>query len=187
MEPVIVPSRIVRYPDPRLRQVCARVERFDERLESLVQRLLDLMREGNGVGLAAPQGAISQRIFVCNPTGEPAEALVFINPELFDLSGSVEAEEGCLSLPEIRVHIRRARRCRIRAQDVKGKPFELEGEDLPARIWQHETDHLDGRLIIDRMDATDRIANKKQIAQLEADYRKATARTARGSRKTVMP
>lgn len=165
-----LPTHIVIYPDPRLRKVCAPISEFDERTAALAERMLDLMGSGNGVGLAGPQVGVCRRIFVANPTGEPEDAQICINPELLDLTGSVEGEEGCLSLPDIRVNVRRARVCGIRAQDVRGQWFELRSEGLVARIWQHETDHLDGRLIIDRMDATDRIANRKKIAQLEADY-----------------
>jgi peptide deformylase len=177
-----LPSRIIKYPDPRLRRVCEPITEFDERTAGLAQRMLELMKDGNGVGLAGPQTGLCLRIFVANPTGEPADAQVFINPEILDLTGTVEAEEGCLSLPDIRVNIRRARRCRIWAQDVTGRPFEMEGEDLIARIWQHETDHLDGKLIIDRMDATDRIANRKKIAELEEAYARTAKKTAKVKR-----
>jgi peptide deformylase len=177
-----LPTRITVYPDPRLRQACAPVEEFDERTAALAKRMLELMTEGNGVGLAGPQAGICRRIFVANPTGEPGDDHVYINPELFDLTGSVEAEEGCLSLPDIRVNVRRARVCCIRAQDVTGKVFEQQGEGLIARIWQHETDHLDGRLIIDRMDSTDKIANRKKISQLEADYAKYSKKGAKAPR-----
>ena len=171
-----LPDSVVRYPDPRLRQRCEPIETFDASVSALVDRMLEIMKEGDGVGLAGPQVGICRRLFVANPTGEPEDARVFINPELSDLTGSIEAEEGCLSLPEIHCLRRRARRCRIRARDATGQPFEIEGEDLLARICQHENDHLDGRLIIDRMDATDRIANKKQIAWLEAEFKKAKRR-----------
>ena len=176
-----LPKRIILYPDPRLRQVCAPIREFDGQTAALAQRMLELMTEGNGVGLAGPQTGVCLRIFVANPTGEPGDAQVLINPVLTDLAGAVEAEEGCLSLPEIRVNVRRARRCRIQAQDVTGKRFEIEGEGLIARIWQHETDHLDGRLIIDRMDATDRIANRKQITELEQRFARSTKRMAKKS------
>lgn len=168
-----LPTCIVKYPDPRLRRVCPLVTEFDDGLAALAERMLKLMREGDGVGLAAPQTGLSCRLFVCNPTGEPGDDHVFINPELVNLTGQAEAEEGCLSLPDIHVVIRRARRCGIRFQDITGKAMEMEAEGLLARIWQHETDHLDGKLIIDRMDATDRIANRKKVAQLEVDYKKA--------------
>lgn len=174
-----LPETIVLYPDPILRARCAPFDTLDESIEALAQRMLRIMKEGAGVGLAGPQVGLDRRIFVCNATGKPDDDMVFVNPELSDLIGSAEAEEGCLSLPDVRCLMRRAKKCRIRALDAQGEPVDMVGEDLVARIWQHETDHLDGRLIIDRMDATDRIANKKPIAQLEADYKKTQRKTAR--------
>jgi len=171
-----LPTVIVRYPDPCLRRKCAPIEDFDESLAALAKRMLELMHAGQGVGLAGPQVGVCRRIFVCNPTGEPADDQVFVNPELFDLVGSAEAEEGCLSLPDIHVTVRRAKRCKIRAFDVTGAEFVVEGENLAARIFQHETAHLDGGLIIDMMNVADKIANKKALAELEAQYRKAKKR-----------
>lgn len=168
----VLPDRIVRYPDPRLRRRCRPVEEFDASLALLVQRMLELMKRENGVGLAGPQVGVCRRLFVCNPSGRPDDDHVYVNPELSEMTGVMEAEEGCLSLPEVRVLVRRAKRCRIRAYDVTGRPIDQTAEDLLARIWQHETAHLDGGLIIDSMNATDKIANKKTIAQLEANYRK---------------
>jgi len=167
-----LPTRILYYPDPKLRRKCAPIKSFDESLAALASRMLELMKTHRGVGLAGPQVGVSRRIFVCHPTGEPGDDRVFINPQLVDLTGSVEAEEGCLSIPEVRVVVRRARQCKLEAFDLTGQPIETAAEDLLARIWQHEIDHLDGRLIIDRMNATDKVANKKLLAQLEADYRK---------------
>ncbi|MCL2329966.1 MAG: peptide deformylase [Phycisphaerae bacterium] len=177
-----LPTRIIKYPDPRLRKVSEPVTTFDQHLAALIDRLIELMRTGDGVGLAAPQAGVSRRIIVYNATGKKEDSQVLINPELLDLAGQVEAEEGCLSLPDIRVVIRRARQCRVRAQDIAGKPFELQGQDLLARIWQHENDHLDGKLIIDRMDATDRIANRKKIAELETDYARNAKYGSKGKR-----
>jgi len=172
-----LPTEIVKYPDPRLRRKAAPIEEFDDYVAALAERMLELMHTGRGVGLAGPQIGIPYRIFTCNPTGEPEDDLVFINPELSDLVGSVEAEEGCLSVPEVLVNVRRARKCSIRAYDIQGRPFALEGEDLLARIWQHECDHLEGTLIVDRMNGTERIAYKRQLADLEAAYpRKARKR-----------
>ena len=169
-----LPRRIVTYPDPGLLKKCAPVKasEMDESLSDLAQRMLEIMKANKGVGLAGPQVGVNRRLFVCNPTGEPDDDHVYVNPVLSDLTGSVEGEEGCLSLPEIRVMVRRAKRCRISALDVHGQPIEAEAEDLLARIWQHETDHLDGRLILERMNAAEKIANKKLIAQLEEKYRK---------------
>jgi len=171
-----LPTNIVKYPDPHLRRQAEPIEVFDEYVAALAQRMLDLMHAGNGVGLAGPQVGISRRIITCNPTGQPEDDMVLINPELTDLVGAAESEEGCLSLPDVLVNLRRARKCRVSARDVTGQPFTMEGEDLLARILQHEVDHLEGRLIIDRMSDTERIANKKKLADLEAEHSRRMAR-----------
>ena len=162
---------IVRYPDPRLRKNCQPVTEFDGELKALVSRMLELMHEGRGIGLAAPQVGVLKRLFVMNITGEEKDDLVFINPEIHDMHGVREAEEGCLSLPEVYAQIRRASQCTIRAQDLEGKRIELKGEDLLCRVWQHETDHLNGTLILDRMGPGDQIATKKKLKELEATYK----------------
>ncbi len=167
---------IIHYPDPRLRQVCDPVREFDDRLAALVKQMLDLMGTAKGVGLAAPQLGIRKRVFVMNATGEPGEEQVFANPAIREPHGSVEAEEGCLSLPGINVQIRRAQRCRVTAQDLQGRPFEVHVEDLTARICQHETDHLNGVLLLDRMGPSDRIATKKTLRALEDSYKAKVAR-----------
>lgn len=163
---------IVRYPDPVLRNVCKPVERFDDTLARLVQRMLELMQAGKGIGLAAPQVGLLLRLFVCNPAAEPGGEMVCINPQLADLTGAEEREEGCLSLPDVSVPIRRATSARIRACDATGKPYEREGTDLQARVWQHENDHLDGHLILDYMSETSRIANRRILKQLQAEFKK---------------
>lgn len=163
--------RIIDYPHPCLRQAAAPVEQFDQRLSRLAQRMFELMRAAKGVGLAAPQVGISTRMFVMNATGEPGDDLIVVNPKLSDRRGGAEGEEGCLSIPEVRVQIRRATRCHLAAQDVHGKPFERDGADMICRIWQHELDHLDGVLIIDRMGPTDRIATRRALQELEAKFR----------------
>lgn len=173
--------RIVHYPDPVLRKACLEVTDFGLQLQSLVDRMLELMRAGDGVGLAAPQVGLSIRLFVCNPTLEPNGQLVCVNPRFTELVGGAEGEEGCLSLPGIRVTMRRATRVVMRAQDAMGRPFEVVGEDLTARVWQHENDHLDGRLIIDNMSPTDEIANRRAVRQLREQYAAAPRRLNRRS------
>ena len=158
---------IIKYPDPRLRQPCRQIERFDSFLPDLARYMLDMMREAGGVGLAAPQLGATIRLFVCNATGEPEDDEIYVNPVLDDLSGAVEAEEGCLCLPGVVGPIKRAQTCVIRAVDLLGNPIERSGEDLQARIWQHETDHLDGRLIIDRMSPAATITNRRALKHLE--------------------
>ncbi|HEY3243933.1 MAG TPA: peptide deformylase [Phycisphaerae bacterium] len=163
--------RIISYPDPALRSHCTPVETFDESLSALALRMLELMREARGVGLAAPQLGVPLRLFVCNPTGQPTDDVVCVNPHLLDLEGAVEAEEGCLSIPGVQVPMRRAQSARLRFQDLIGQQRELQGEGMPARIWQHENDHLDGKLIIDSMSAAVEIANRRALKQLRESYK----------------
>ncbi|RMF86188.1 MAG: peptide deformylase [Planctomycetota bacterium] len=162
--------RIIKYPDPRLRKKCAPVTEFNDELRALATRMLELMKAAPGVGLAAPQVGVLLRMFVCNVTGEEGDDCVLVNPEIRDASGWKEAEEGCLSIPEVYVQVRRSLRCTVVAQDLDGNPIELRGEDLPARVWQHETDHLNGVLILDRMGPADEIATRKKLRELEAQY-----------------
>src|SRR5690606_21325593 len=113
---------------------------------------IELMHEAGGCGLAAPQVALNWRLFVANDTGEPGNDLVFINPQLINPGTEQhDREEGCLSLPHIAGVVRRPKIITVQALDIDGKPFEMTSDELAARIWQHETDHLDGVLIIDRM------------------------------------
>ncbi len=159
---------IVYYPDPCLRRVCTPVEAVDDHVRAVCRRMLEIMHEAPGVGLAAPQVGLDWRLFVTNHTGEPADDMVFINPVLTDPSRRMEEhEEGCLSLPEIRAQIRRPIEITIEATDIDGHRFTATSDDLPARIWQHEYDHLDGVLITDRMAPIDRMANQKALREME--------------------
>ena len=163
--------RIVHYPDSVLRRPAQAVDQITEQVRAVARRMLVLMREAPGVGLAAPQVGLPWRMFVANASGEDDGDLVFINPRLTDPSRETdELEEGCLSLPEVRGMIRRHSQITIHAIDVSGEPFALTGEQLPARIWQHEYDHLDGILIINRMALIDRMANKRQLKFLEQEF-----------------
>lgn len=128
------------------------------------------MREQRGVGLAGPQVGVLSRLFVCNPTGEPDDDRIWVNPVPVEMEGSSEADEGCLSIPGISVPKRRATRVIIEAQDIDGKTLRNEAVDLLARIWQHEIEHLDGRLVIDDMSEAAELNNRRIIKQLEADY-----------------
>jgi peptide deformylase len=170
--------RIILYPDPILKKRAKEVgkpalslEGFNADIEALARRMLELMHEAKGLGLAAPQVGVGLRLFVGNPTGEPGDDLICVNPRLAELSGGEEKEEGCLSIPGVTVTMRRATQVVLEAFDAAGKPFRATGTDLRARVWQHEIDHLDGRLIIDNMSATDEIANRRAIKQLQDQYR----------------
>lgn len=169
---------IVRYPDPGLRIRCEPVSSFGPELAALADRMIELMREASGVGLAAPQVGVLVRLFVCNVTGEPDHEVICVNPEFNELTGGEEKEEGCLSLPGVTVTIRRATKALMSARNATGESFQLVGEDLAARIWQHESDHLDGRLIIDNMSASDEITNRRVLKDLKTEYQRRGKRRA---------
>jgi peptide deformylase len=161
---------LVKYPDPRLREVCEPVTEFDHRLRALVEKMLAIMYGSNGVGLAAPQAGVALRLFVANPTMEPDDERVYVNPELIANSGSIDGEEGCLSFPTMSCRVKRYATTTIRAQDLDGNTFEETGEDMLARIFQHESDHLDGRLLVDRISPVAKIANRRLLKDLEAAF-----------------
>jgi peptide deformylase len=166
------PLRIIHYPDPRLRVVSPPVTQFDASLADLVAELFRLMRQDQGVGLAAPQVGVNLRVFVINPTGKPEDDRAYINPVLSQADGEEDDEEGCLSLPKIRVNVWRSLRLHMRAQTPTGDFFEEQAEGFVARIWQHENDHLDGILLLDKMSMVDKLAYRKTIKELEAAYKK---------------
>ena len=130
------------------------VEAFDDELRKVSERMIGLMHDADGIGLAATQVGILRRMFVCTLDGEDH---VLVNPVVTPVGDETEVDvEGCLSLGSVRVPVERATRVTLAAQDVGGEPVALELEGLPARIVQHEVDHLDGRLMLDRSDAESR-------------------------------
>jgi peptide deformylase len=165
--------QIIVYPDPRLKKRSKPIEKFDAELTALANRMFDLMREAKGVGLAAPQVGINLQLFVMNPTGKPVDDRVYINPSLSEASGEETEEEGCLSLPEIRIDVSRSKILRMEAKDLKGEPILEEATGYIARIWQHEFDHLQGTMLTDRMGPVDRLKYRKAIKELEEIYEKA--------------
>ena len=176
--------KIIVYPDPRLRRVSKPVEVFDQNLSASAQRMFELMREARGVGLAAAQVGHNIRLFIANPTGKPEDDRVYVNPELFEADGEETGEEGCLSLPNLNAQIVRAPAVRMRAQDLAGKVFEQSETGFLPRIWQHELDHLNGILIIDRMGPTARMESRKLLKELEDRFAAEAAGTAVGARAT---
>ena len=163
--------KIIHYPDPRLKKPSTPVKEVTPALRELAAKMLGLMREARGVGLAAPQVGHNVRLFVMNHTGEPKDDRVYVNPELSEAEGSEEGEEGCLSLPEINANIVRDKVIRIRATDLEGKPIDEKASGYLARVWQHEFDHLNGTLITDRMGAVAKMAAKKTLRELEDKYK----------------
>jgi peptide deformylase len=177
--------KIILWPDPRLMKVSKPVVVFDEKLKTLIARMFHLMREAKGVGLAAPQVGQNIRLFITNHNGEPASDRVYVNPVLSDAEGEEESEEGCLSLPKINVNVFRSRTLRIKAIDLEGKPFELTETGYLARVWQHETDHLNGILLIDRMGPVARMAHRKVMKELQENYAEAHPETAKRKTKRI--
>jgi len=166
---------IVLYPHPALRWKSKPVARIDADLRATVRRMFELMYEHKGIGLAANQVALPYRLFIVNITGDPEqkdEEHVFINPEITHRKGSAESEEGCLSLPELYGPVRRAEEIVVDAFDLDGEGFEMTLTDLPARVVQHECDHLDGVLFIDRMTEAARRELDPRIADFESLFRR---------------
>ena len=161
---------VIHWPDPRLKKASEPVAVFNDELRTLARRMFELMREHKGVGLAAPQVGRNLRLFVMNATGEPGQDRVYVNPELSNLEGDDEAEEGCLSLPEIHVNVVRAKKATMRARDLEGNPIEEAATGFAARVWQHEFDHLNGVMLTDRMGFVDKMANRRKLKELEEKY-----------------
>lgn len=160
---------VVKWPEPVLAKRGEEVTVFDAKLKTLVEEMFESMYAAQGIGLAAPQINISQRITVidCSFKKNPDDKVVLINPEIIDRKGKQVEEEGCLSLPEIREKVSRAGWVKVRAQDVNGDPIEVEGEELLARAMQHEIDHLDGILFIDRLSRLKRDLVIRKIKKLQ--------------------
>ena len=161
------PSRIsiILYPDPVLKKRAANVAKFNAELAALAKRMLDLMREAKGVGLAAPQVGVGLRVFVCNPTGEPGDDLICINPRFTELTGGEDREEGCLSIPDYLDEVERPERVKVRFLDLEGTKQEIEADGLLARVVQHEIDHINGVLFIDHLSKLKRSRVIKKFAK----------------------
>ncbi len=160
--------QILIYPNPILRKRAKEIKGITSEVSAVAQRMLDLMHEAEGVGLAAPQVGLSIRMFVANALGDDEIDRVYINPTLCDPAGElVAAEEGCLSIPDVVGEIRRPSQITIKATDLDGKRFTLTSDTLLARVWQHEYDHLEGRLILDRFGQMAKLSNRRIIRDLE--------------------
>jgi peptide deformylase len=161
---------IVKFGDPVLENEAAEITEFDTpELHKLIEDMFESMYAAKGVGLAAPQIGIGKKISVIDiSNGEkPEDKLVLINPKVLRIEGKQHGEEGCLSIPGFREQVRRGKRVTVRAQNVKGEFFEKTGEDLLARAFLHETDHLYGRLYIVHISALKRDLMKRKIKKLQ--------------------
>lgn len=160
---------VVKYPDPVLAKRGEAVSSFDADLKYLVDEMFDSMYAAQGIGLAAPQISISKRIAVIDVSfkKDPAQKIALINPEIVGREGKQLEEEGCLSLPDIREKVQRAAHVKVRAQNTSGEWFEVEGDELLARALQHEIDHLDGILFIERISRLKREIVLRKIRKLQ--------------------
>jgi peptide deformylase len=174
---------ILRFPDSRLRQTSAAVKTVDDDVRRVVADMTDSMYAQNGAGLAAIQIGVPLRIFIVDGHvaggGEQDPPKVFINPEIVEISKEAQTgDEGCLSFPNVFVAVKRGMRARVRATDLEGSSFEVEGEELYARALQHETDHLNGRLLIDQVGPVKREIIKRKLrrdAEAEAEEAEASS------------
>ena len=158
------------YGDPILRKETDSVKEFDHSLELFAQEMIETMRTNEGVGLAGPQVGDLRSLIVIDVSSdedeEPAEPLILVNPDIKELSGSCVMEEGCLSIPDVRVEIERPEEIRIKFQDVKGVKKDLKCDGILARVIQHEVDHLRGRLMIDYLSPVKRDLLKSKLQKI---------------------
>ena len=187
VHPIPMPDldlQLTLYPAPVLRKVAEPVPAFDAELEELVNGMFEVMRQSNGVGLAAPQVGLKRRILVLNATGKPEDDLALVNVTITDRFGPEEAfEEGCLSFPEIYAEVVRPHNCRITAFTVQGEPIEREFDGFESRIVQHEYDHLEGVLLVDRMSPADKQKHRWALEELIERYKSAHPAAAGGRRR----
>jgi peptide deformylase len=171
--------KIVHYPHPALRRECRPLTSIDKKVEMQVREMFELMYEARGVGLAANQVALPYQLLIMNLTVDPQQREhegVFINPVIGERKGSVEEEEGCLSLPKLFQKVRRAKNVKVRAYNLKGESVEFVAADWEARVWQHEVDHLRGILFIDKLGPIGKFNSRGSVKEFERAFRKAQSR-----------
>lgn len=160
---------ILRYPDPKLHTVAAKVDRFGGRITKLINDMAETIYAAPGVGLAATQVDVHLRVIVIDISETRAQLQVFVNPVLIAASGDADREEGCLSVPGVYEKVRRAERVTVRAQDADGQPFTLEAEGLLAVCIQHEMDHLEGKVFVEKLS---RLKQNRILARLRKQDRR---------------
>jgi peptide deformylase len=166
---------ILHYPAPVLTEKSLPVETFDETLRQLATDMAETMYDAPGVGLAAPQVGVLKRLVVidCSGSDEPAELIVAVNPEIIERTGECMEEEGCLSVPGYYAKVARSAQVRLRYQDLDGQTLEREADDLLAVAIQHEIDHLDGVLFVDRISSLKRSIFRKKYQKMQREQEEA--------------
>jgi peptide deformylase len=162
--------KIRKYGDPVLESRCQEVQEFDTaELRELVENMFETMYANKGVGLAAPQVGVSKRVTIIDTSAgeDPARRLVLINPEIVEKNGRQVGEEGCLSIPGFREDVARSMKVKMRAHDLAGEVYEVEGEELLARAMQHEMDHLNGVLFLQHLSPLKRDLIRRKIRKLQ--------------------
>jgi peptide deformylase len=166
--------RVLKYPHPQLRAPNAEVSVFDDELRDLSRRMLKMMYAARGVGLAAPQVGVNKRLLVFNPDGDEkkmANEVVLVNPMIVERAeGSELDDEGCLSFPGFGAKVERAKWIKVKAYNLKGKPFNKKWTGWEARVFQHEYDHLDGTLYVDRLSPSERQTVQPDLDRLVAQH-----------------
>jgi len=157
---------ILEFPDERLRKKAAVVKTVDDKIKKLVDDMLETMYESKGVGLAATQVDVHQRVIVIDVSEEKDDPLFLINPEILEKDGIKESEEGCLSVPGFYEKVNRAEHVRVKALNREGQSFEFEARDLLAVCVQHEMDHLNGKLFVDYISSLKRQRIKKKLEKI---------------------
>jgi peptide deformylase len=168
--------KIVHYPHPALRHQARPLTCIDKQLHLHVGQMWDVMYEARGLGLAATQVALPYQLLLINITGDPNQKdreEVYINPVIVERKGSIDDEEGCLSFPGLFQKVRRAKTVKVHAYNLKGEPVEVTASDLAARAWQHEIDHLNGVLFIDKMGTIAKLASRGSVKDFEREFRRA--------------
>ena len=168
---------ILKYPHPCLKRKCKDIARIDREAVDRVAEMFKTMYENRGVGLAASQVGWDARLFVLNITGEKADEMVFVNPVMVGGEGASDEEEGCLSVPGINANIRRWERACVRAFDLKGREFEVEGDGVLAIALQHEIDHLNGTLFISKLTSADKKAIEPKLKELVGKFKVSSSDT----------
>jgi peptide deformylase len=159
--------KIIYLPDVRLRQPNAPITRFDDALQLLIEDMFDTMYHAKGVGLAAPQIGINLRLSVVDSIGDKKEQLVLINPEVIASEGEMEYMEGCLSVPGAYDKVIRANKVTIRALDRTGQPYEMSATGLLGECFQHEIDHLNGKLFVDKLSPIKQAMVRKKLEKFK--------------------
>jgi peptide deformylase len=178
MPTTAAPLEIVLYPDPFLNKPARRITEAELKagkagqwdLAELVERMRATMYAAEGIGLAAPQVGVGLRLFLIDVSKERDTCRVLLNPQLSDLQGSQTEEEGCLSIPGVRANVKRALSLKLKAVNLKGEPVEFDASELLARVCQHENDHLDGKLFINKLGMASKFMLRRDLNELEEDY-----------------